>query len=84
MKVNVQIECTPEEARSFFGLPDLKPMQERILAEIEARMKSSLGAMDPAEVFKSWLPASMQGAEQMQQMQQMFWQNLAAIAGQKK
>lgn len=84
MKVNVEIECTPEEARAFFGLPDLKPMQDRILAEIEQRMKSSLNAMDPTEVFKSWLPASMQGVEQVQQMQQMFWQNLAALAGQKK
>src|SRR5437868_1199614 len=29
MKVNVQIDCTPEEARAFFGLPDLGPMQQR-------------------------------------------------------
>ena len=84
MKVNVQIDCTPEEARAFFGLPDLKPMQDRILSEIEQRMKSSLNAMDPAEIFKTWLPASMQGVEQMQQVQQMFWQNLAAMAGSQK
>ncbi len=84
MKVNVQIDCTPEEARAFFGLPDLKPMQDRILAEIERRMKSSLNAMDPSEIFKTWLPASMQGVEQMQQVQQMFWQNLAAMAGSQK
>ena len=80
MKVNVQIDCTPEEARAFFGLPDLKPMQDRILAEIEQRMKSSLNAMDPSEIFKTWLPASMQGVEQMQQMQQAFWSQLANIA----
>jgi hypothetical protein len=84
MKVNVEIDCTPEEARAFFGLPDLKPMQDRILAEIEQRMRTSLNAMDPTEVFKSWLPASMQGVEQVQQMQQMFWQNLAALAGGQK
>ena len=95
MKVNVEIDCTPEEARAFFGLPDLKPMQDRILAEIgergrtqvaeiEQRMKTSLNAMDPSEIFKTWLPASMQGVEQMQQVQQMFWQNLAALAGGQK
>lgn len=78
MKVNVTIDCTPEEARSFFGLPDLKPMQDRILAEVEQRMKTGLGAMDPAEVFKTWLPASMQGVEQVQQM---FWQQLASMSG---
>ena len=28
MKVNVEVTCTPEEARAFFGLPDLGPMQQ--------------------------------------------------------
>lgn len=80
MKVNVEVTCTPEEARAFFGLPDIKPMQERIMGEIEERLRSSLGAMNPETVFKTWLPASMQGMEQMQQMQQAFWSQLANIA----
>ena len=80
MKVNVEVSCTPEEARAFFGLPDLKPMQDRIMGEIEERLKSSLNSMNPEQVFKTWLPASMQGVEQMQQMQQAFWQQLAGIA----
>ncbi len=25
MKINIEIECTPEEARSFMGLPDVSP-----------------------------------------------------------
>ena len=80
MKVNVEVTCTPEEARLFFGLPDIKPMQERIMAEIEDRLRSSLGAMNPETIFKTWLPASMQGMDQMQQMQQAFWSQLANIA----
>jgi hypothetical protein len=80
MKVNVEVSCTPEEARAFFGLPDIKPMQDRIMGEIEARLKSSLESMNPETVFKTWLPASMQGVEQMQQMQQAFWSQLANIA----
>jgi hypothetical protein len=80
MKVNVEVTCTPEEARAFFGLPDLKPMQDRIMGEIEERLKTSLNSMNPEQVFKTWLPASMQGVEQMQQMQQAFWQQLAGIA----
>ena len=80
MKVNVEVTCTPEEARSFFGLPDLKPMQDRIMGEIEERMRSGLGALNPETVFKTGLPASMQCVEQMQQMQQAFWQQLAGIA----
>ena len=84
MKVNVEVTCTPEEARAFFGLPDLKPMQDRIMGEIEERLKSSFNSMNPEQVFKTWLPASMQGVEQMQQMQQAFWQQLAGIASGKK
>lgn len=84
MKVNVEVTCTPEEARAFFGLPDLKPMQDRIMGEIEERLKTSLNSMNPEQVFKTWLPASMQGVEQMQQMQQAFWQQLAGIASGKK
>lgn len=83
MKVNVEVTCSPEEARAFFGLPDIKPMQDRIMGEIEERLKSSLNSMNPEQVFKTWLPASMQGVEQMQQMQQVFWQQLAGIAGKK-
>ncbi len=84
MKVNVEVTCTPEEARAFFGLPDLGPMQQRVLGEIEDRLRSSLNAMNPETVFKTWLPASMQGVEQVQQLQQMFWSQLANIASGKK
>ncbi|MFI5029352.1 MAG: DUF6489 family protein [Reyranellales bacterium] len=84
MKVNVEINCTPEEARAFFGLPDLGPMQQRVMGEIEERLRSSLNAMNPETIFKTWLPASMQGVEQMQHLQQAFWSQLANIAQGKK
>ena len=84
MKVNVTIDCTPEEARDFMGLPDLKPMQERMMAEIETRLRTGVESMNPESLIKTWLPASMQGIEQVQQIQQAFWQQLASIAGGKK
>ena len=84
MKVNVEVNCTPEEARAFFGLPDLRPMQERVLAEIEQRLRAGLDAMTPEAVFKTWIPASMQGVEQLQQLQQAFWSQLANIATKKE
>ena len=80
MKENVEVTCTPEEARAFFGLPDLGPMQQRVMGEIEERLRSSLNAMSPEAVFKTWIPASMQGIDQMQQLQQAFWSQLANIA----
>ena len=47
MKVNVEVTCTPEEARAFFGLPDIKPMQDRIMGEIEERLKSEPRRHEP-------------------------------------
>jgi len=68
VKINFDIDCTPEEARSFLGLPDVQPMQKSMMAEVEERMKAGLDAMGPDALFKTWLPAGMEGFEQMQKM----------------
>jgi len=65
VKINVEIDCTPEEARQFLGLPDVKPMQDRLMADLQERMASSLKAMDPAEMLTTWLPSNLKGFEQM-------------------
>jgi hypothetical protein len=82
MKVNVQVECTPEEARDFLGLPDVQPMQQAMMSDLEARLRANLQAMDPEVIVKTWLPASIQGVEQMQKM---FWsqvqQTFSSVAG---
>ena len=70
MKVNFDIECTPEEARRFLGLPDLAPMQERMMKEIEERMAENLRALDPETLVRTWMPMTMQG---WGDMQKMFW-----------
>jgi hypothetical protein len=41
MKVNVEVDCTPEEARRFLGLPDVSKANE---AYVEATMKAMQGA----------------------------------------
>ena len=76
MKIKLDIDCTPEEARSFFGLPDVMPLQERMMKEIEQRMVHGLQAMDPADMIKTWMPATMQGFDQMQR----FWSQVASDA----
>ncbi len=30
MKVTIEIDCTPIEARQFMGLPDVQPMQAAV------------------------------------------------------
>ncbi len=75
MKVNITIDCTPAEARAFFGLPDLAPMQEKMLAEMQQKMADNLKNMDAEALFKMWLPsltATQSGMEQMQKLWQQF------------
>jgi hypothetical protein len=73
MKVTINIDCTPEEARAFLGLPDVRPMQEAVMKEIQARTMQALQAMDPDQMMRTWVPATLQGLEQMQR----FWTQLA-------
>ena len=38
MKVNIEIDCTPLEARQFFGLPDMQPMQTAVMDKLQQQM----------------------------------------------
>ena len=66
MKVNVTFECTPEEMRAVCGLPDVQPLQDTIMTELQNKLKTGLGATDPAELFRSMLNRYMGGVEQLQ------------------
>jgi hypothetical protein len=70
MKIKLDIDCTPEEARTFLGLPDVQPMQKAVMDEMTQRMKQAMSAMDPETMLRTWLPASIQGWEQIQKA---FW-----------
>jgi len=74
MKITINVDCTPEEARTFMGLPDVKPMQEMMMQEIQDRLKSNLAAMEPETLFKTWLPTGMAN---MEQFQKLFWSQFA-------
>jgi hypothetical protein len=81
MKITMNIDCTPDEARAFFGLPDVKPMQEKLLKEVQERMSTTLHAMEPEAMLKTWLPATLKGYEQLQEM---FLSQMAATKKPKK
>ena len=77
MKIKIDVDCTPDEARTFFGLPDVKPMQEAALAAIQARLKSALEAQDVEALMKAWMPPGIAGIDNLQKA---FW---TAVAGAK-
>jgi len=73
MKVTVNVECTPEEARTFLGLPDVAPMQQALMADLEQRLRANIQAMSPDTMLRTWLPASLQNVEQAQKV---FWSQI--------
>ncbi len=66
MKVNIEIECTPVEARQFFGLPNVEPMQDAVMQQLEKRMLAEIERFSPEALMKNWLAVGPQGVEQMQ------------------
>jgi hypothetical protein len=57
VKFKIDIDCTPQEARTFLGLPDVESVQKSLAAEIESRMRAALDRMDPERMFETWMPA---------------------------
>ena len=51
------------EARQFFGLPDVQPMQQAILAEMEKRMLAEMEKFAPENVLQTWFSTGQQGAD---------------------
>ena len=80
MKVSIDIDCTPEEARKFLGLPDVTALQESLMKQVESQMAAALKGMEPEAMLKAWFPAGMEGLEQMQKA---FWAQFGGGKGDK-
>ncbi|MEE4348972.1 MAG: DUF6489 family protein [Pacificimonas sp.] len=65
MKVNVEIDCTPEEARRFFGLPDLTPVHEAYVARMTRFAEEGMSSADVEQAMKGWM-GSVGGLADMQ------------------
>ena len=61
MKVNIEIDCTPLEARQFFGLPDVMPM-------LQQQMMSNIDKVSPESLIQSWFTFDPKIAERFQDM----------------
>lgn len=80
MKVNIEIECTPLEARQFFGLPDVQPMQAALLAEMEKRMMAEVEKFTPEGLLQTWFSSGAQSADWFGKMLGGFLPSAGATA----
>lgn len=81
MKVNVEIDCTPQEARQFLGLPDVSKANDVYVEAVSKAMKGVSNIDQLQEVAKQVAPMGQIGLKLFQQ----FVENSAAFtAGTKK
>ena len=68
MKVTVEVDCTPEEARAFLGLPDVAPLNEALVREMTGRAEANMAMLKPDELMKSWMAWGGQAQEQFRNL----------------
>ena len=67
MKVNLEVDCTPEEARRFLGLPDVSKANEAY-GDAVAKLMSGAGSLDQLQDYaKQIAPMGEMGLKLFQQ-----------------
>lgn len=72
MKVNIEVDCTPEEARRLFGLPDLAPLHAIYLARVEKLMDKGITPDLVESMVKNWVPMGEAGMGLVQSLLGQF------------
>ena len=68
MKVTVDVDMTPQEARQVMGLPDLQPMQTAVMKELEKRMMTEMERISPEGLIRTWFVEAPQTADRFLKM----------------
>ncbi len=68
MKVTVNCECSPAEARAFLGLPDVEPLNTFMVEQMRARVEQNIHSMQPEEIMKSWSSLGITAQDQFFKM----------------
>ena len=84
MKVTIDIDCTPEEARTFMGLPDVAAAQQAVVEEWQKQAMAAMTSMDPQSLFRAWMSDGPAGGEAWEQFQKAFWSSMTNPGGTKK
>ncbi len=76
MKLTLDIDCTPGEARQFLGLPDVEALNDMIVEEMTKRAQAEMDTLaDPQKFMARMAGVSAVSMETMQTMM------MAAMSG---
>jgi hypothetical protein len=68
MKISVDIDCTPEEARRFMGLPDVTPLHEAYMNRMTSAIEQGMTPDMIEQLMKSWGPMGETGLSMWRQL----------------
>ena len=66
MKMNIEIDCTPEEARKFMGLPDVEQANALYIDSITKAMQGVTNVEQMEEYAKQLAPMGQMGMKMFQ------------------
>ena len=68
MKISVDVDLTPEEARRLFGLPDFTPAQELIVEGVTRQIEAGLDGTLVPNMMRALVEGGMQSFEAYQKL----------------
>ncbi len=69
MKFTINVDVTPQEARTFFGMPDVEPLNKMVVDEMTRRAKENMDTLaDPERLVATWVNMGGKGVEQFQNL----------------
>lgn len=70
MKITINVDCTPEEARTFLGLPDVTSLNEAMVASLKEKMEQGFDPDQMDMLMRAWTKSATSG---FGEMQKGFW-----------
>jgi hypothetical protein len=71
MKMTIEVDCTPEEARRFMGLPDVSALNEHLVNEMKGRIDANMAMISPDELVKNWMSFGAGAQEQFRKLMEV-------------
>jgi len=68
MKMTIEIDCSPQEARAFLGLPDVSSLNDKLVEEMQKRMTANMAMLSPDELIKNWTAFGVGAQEQFRNL----------------
>jgi hypothetical protein len=79
MKMTIEVDCTPEEARRFMGLPDVTALNDHFVEQMKARMEGNMGALSAEEMMKGWMAFGQGAQDQFRQIMEASARSAASF-----